>query len=308
MKKISIIVPVYFNEQSLLPLFERLQDLEQKLLLKKVALELLFVDDGSGDNSLQELHKIKVKRPETKIIKLTRNFGVIQAVKTALKYVTGDCYLSIAADLQDPPELIVDMVDEWLKGSKFVILVRKSRQDPPLKKLFARVYYKLLRMFVDRNYPRGGFDVALMDRTMFTMLQNSSKNMYIPLYAYWTGFQPKVIHYDRQERQFGKSRFTFAKSVKAFLDAILGFSIVPIRLISSIGIFISFISFGYGTFVVINALMGKITTPGFAAIASLISFLSGLIIVMLGVIGEYLWRIFDEVNKRPEAVVEEVFE
>lgn len=307
MKKISIVVPVYFNEQSLLPLFERIQQVEKDLFNKGIEVELIFVDDGSGDHSFNELVKIKEKRPETKLIKLTRNFGAVHASKTGIQFVTGDAFLILAADLQDPPELILQMVDEWQKGSKFVICVRNKRGDPFLKKRFAALYYKLLRTLVDKKFPQGGYDLALMDKMLLPYVQNSSKNIYTPVFCHWLGFKPKIIYYDRKERQFGKSMWTFSKSIKASIDAILGFSIIPIRLVSMIGLMISLISFFYGGMIAVNALLGKTIVPGFATTVTLIAFLCGLIIVMLGMIGEYLWRIFDEVNKRPETVIDDVF-
>jgi len=241
------------------------------------------------------------------VIKLTRNFGAVHASKTGFRYVTGDCFIILAADLQDPPELILKMVDHWLQGSKFVICTRNSRQDPLLSKLFARIYYQLLRFFVDKNYPKGGFDLALMDQSLLSFLVNSGKNIYTPLYAYWLGFKPVIIQYDRAKRIHGKSRWTFFKKLSAFFDALLGFSIFPIRFISIIGVFLSIASFIYGSVIVINALLGNAVLPGFPTIVALVSFLLGLIIVMLGIIGEYLWRTFDEVNSRPESVIDEIY-
>jgi len=146
-----------------------------------------------------------------------------------------------------------------------------------------------------------------MDRAFLTHMQNSSKNINPPLFAYWLGFEPEVILYERQKRIHGKSRWTFSKRVKLFLDSLLGFSVVPIRVISLIGVFVSIVSFGYGTLVLVSALRGKTAVLGFATIATLLSFLLGLIIVMLGVIGEYIWRIFDETSKRPESVIDEIY-
>jgi dolichol-phosphate mannosyltransferase len=164
-----------------------------------------------------------------------------------------------------------------------------------------------LRLFVVKDYPRGGFDLALMDKALLPYLNNSSKNINTPLFAYWLGFKPDVITYVRRERIHGKSRWNFWKRLKLFIDAILGFSIVPIRMISLIGLIVSMLSFGYGTLILINTLIGRSAVPGFATIVALTSFLLGLVIVMLGVIGEYLWRIFDETNKRPDAVIDEVY-
>jgi glycosyltransferase involved in cell wall biosynthesis len=306
-RKISIVVPVYFNEQSLAHLFEALVNIETRLLEKNVEMELIFVDDGSGDGSLKELLKIKQRRESTRVIKLTKNFGSVHASKTGFQFVTGDCFMILAADLQEPPELILSMVDKWLLGAKFIICKRIHRGDPPGSKLFSYLFYKLVRFFVIADYPSRGYDVALMDHDMLPYLRNSSKNINPPLFAYWLGFQPEVILYERQRRVHGKSRWTFSKRVKFFLDSLLGFSVFPIRLISMIGFFVSLASFSYGSTILINGLLGNTVVLGFATIVTILSFLLGLIIIMLGVIGEYIWRIFDEINKRPETVIDEIY-
>jgi glycosyltransferase involved in cell wall biosynthesis len=306
MKTLSVVVPVYFNEGSLPILAQRLATIETTLLSSDVAVELIFVDDGSRDTSWEQLLKIKAARPATKIVRLTRNFGAVHASKCGLQFITGDCFLIVAADLQDPPELILQLVERWQAGSKFVICARISRDDPPVSKLLATIYYRVLRLLVIRDYPRGGFDMALMDRAMLAPLQNSSKSLYTPLLAYWLGFKPDTVFYHRQPRLHGRSRWTFGKKFKAFLDVMLGFSVTPIRMISGLGAIVSLCSFGYGISVAIGALTGRVPVPGFASLVTLITFLLGLIIVMLGIIGEYLWRIFEETNKRPEVVIEEI--
>ena len=307
MKTISVVVPVYYNEGSLAPLLTELLEVEAKLLERGMALELIFVDDGSGDRSFDELLKIKQRRAATKIIKLTRNFGAIHATKTGFRFVTGDCFMNLAADLQDPPDLILKVIEKWQQGSKFVLATRSHRDDPLSSKFFAWVYYVLLRLFVVNDYPRGGFDLALMDKALLPYLNNSSKNINTPLFAYWLGFKPDIIEYARRKRTYGKSRWNFWKRLKLFFDAILGFSIVPIRMISLIGVVVSLLSFAYGFVILFNTLVGRGAVPGFATIVALTSFLLGLVIIMLGIIGEYLWRIFDETNKRPEAVIEEIY-
>jgi dolichol-phosphate mannosyltransferase len=305
-KVLSIIVPVYFNEGSLPHLFRELEEVEDRLLAVGVALELIFVDDGSGDGSFAELVKIKAARPATRLVKLSRNFGAVHSSKTGYHFVTGDAFLVIAADLQDPPGLIGEMVRRWLGGSKFVMCVREKRGDPPATRLFARLYYRLLRAMVVPDYPDGGYDMALMDRVMLPHMQSGGKNINPNVFAFWLGFKPDVIPYERRARVHGKSRWTFRKKLKFFLDTLLGFSIVPLRLISLTGMCVSAVSLAFVCFVVFNGLLGRYDVPGFATLASIISFLLGLVICMLGVIGEYLWRIFDEINGRPEAVIEEV--
>jgi len=304
MKKLSIVVPVYYNEESLPFLFEALQKLEHNLLEREIALELIFVDDGSGDDSFIELMKIKRARPATKLVKLSRNFGNIRAEKTGYRYITGDCFCALSADLQDPPELIEQMADYWLKGEKFVICVREQRVDPPLTTFFANLFYKLVRSFVIPDYPRGGFDLALMDKVMLPYMLASGKNINTALFAYSLGFEPVKISYKRQKREHGRSRWTFAKKFNYFIDSILGFSVLPLHLISWIGITLAFVSFLYGLYVILYVLIQGIEVPGFASLFTLTAFLSGLTLTMLGIIGQYIWRIFDEVNGSPESVIE----
>lgn len=304
---VSVIVPVYHNAQSLPHLFERIEEIEQQLIERhNVSLQLIFVNDGSRDESQQALLAIKAARPDITVVRLSRNFGAVHASRTGFQFVEGNAFVILAADLQDPPELLLEMVPKWLAGSKFVIAVRASREDPVLSRLYSWAYYRLLRFLVMPEYPEGGFDMALMDRAMLEPMRNCSKNAFTPLLAYWLGYQPAVVRYHRPKREHGKSGWSFSKKVKAFLDVMLGFSVTPIRLISAVGVVVAGASFTYGIVVTVNALFGNIPISGFASLVALITFLLGLIIVMLGIIGEYLWRIFDEVNKRPEAVIDDV--
>jgi polyisoprenyl-phosphate glycosyltransferase len=304
---ISVVIPVYYNEDSLPKLFEELGRVENELSKKKICLELIFVDDGSGDNSLDILLAFKNTRPETIVIKLTRNFGAIKAVKAGLKFVTGDAFSVLAADLQDPPNLILEMIDRWLSGSKFVLCARRTRDDPLMKKILAKLYYKIIRSIVIKNYPDGGYDLSLMDKTFLPHLLNSSKSVFLPLLAYWLGYKPDTIYYHRRARKNGKSRWTFSKNLATFLDVMLGFSVTPIRLISGIGLIVALASFLLGANVVISSFFFEMPVQGYVTIVALITFLLGLIIVMLGLIGEYLWRIFNEIDKKPDSVIEEIW-
>jgi dolichol-phosphate mannosyltransferase len=306
MKTISVVVPVYFNEDSLPILFENLLKTERTLLQQGLQMELVFVDDGSRDGSLKELLRIKQRRAGTKIVKLTRNFGAVHASKAGFRFVSGDCFLALAADLQDPPELIPRMVERWLAGAKLVICVRTKRNDSMRTRIAAAIYYRLVRLFVAKDYPRGGFDMALMDKALLPYLRDSSKNINTQLFAYWLGFKPEIIVYERPKRTHGKSRWSFSKKLKLFIDSIWGFSVIPIRVISLLGLLVSIASFVYGSVIAINAIRGKISVQGFPTVAALVSFLLGLILFTLGILGEYIWRIFDEANKRPEFVIEDV--
>lgn len=307
-KTVSVVIPVYYNAESLPILFDQLLGIEAQLAERGCGLELIFVDDGSGDNSVEVLLSLKTRRPATRVVKLARNFGAIHSSKVGLFFVTGGCFMWLSADLQDPPPLIVQMTDHWLKGAQYVIAARTTREDPPMTKFFAALYYRLVRAFVLPNYPRSGFDIILMDAQLMPYIRDSSKNINTSLLAHWLGVQPVTLQYHRPERQHGKSRWTFGKKVSYFIDSMLGFSIVPIRLMSLIGAVVSLASFLYGLYVVVYyALTGATDVQGFPTLVALITFLLGLILFMLGVIGEYVWRIFDEVTRRPEAVIERVY-
>jgi polyisoprenyl-phosphate glycosyltransferase len=306
-KTLSVIIPVYFNAESLPPLFIALTDVECKLQARGVALELIFVNDGSRDRSLEELLSIKRQRPLTKVVSLTRNFGVMAANKVGFKFVTGDAFAILAADMQDPPEQLLPMVDKWLEGHKFVVSARASRQDPTISVFFARLYYVLLDWMVIKNYPAGGYDMMLMDKVMLPHMLSSAKHTITPVYAFWLGFPPYVLHYARRKRVGGTSMFTVRKRLQFLIGSISSFSTAPIRILSLFGMAVAILSFFYATDIVMNALFGRFDIRGFATLATLISFFCGLILFMLGLIGEYLWRVFDAVNNIPEAVIDETF-
>ena len=306
-KTLSVVVPVYFNEGSLPQLFVAVRAFEQQLAERNVALELIFVNDGSGDDSMREMLAIKRQRPATKLISLTRNFGAVSASKTGFRYVTGDAFIVLAADLQDPPEQILPMVDHWLAGSKFVVGARATRDDPLTSKLWAWLFYRVVESMVLPGYPPGGFDLMLMDRVMLPYMVGSTKNTNPNLYAFWLGYKPVILHFHRHKRRGGASRWTLAKKVKYFIDTICGFTAVPIRAMSMLGFVVALLSIVYGVYIAFSAVLGKVPVQGFATIVALISFFSGLILMMLGTLGEYLWRVFDAIGSKPESVVDEAF-
>lgn len=306
MKVVSVGIPVYYNEGSLALLADRLIEVDRKLSSRGTQLELVFVDDGSGDDSYRELLKIRERFPRTIVCKHTRNFGALVALKTSLANATGDCWVLLSADLQDPPELIEEMVVRWLEGAKYVICQRRRREDPLSTRMFAAAYYWLVRKLIVKDYPVGGFDFSLMNRQMMDLVRAAPKNVNFVMFCFWLGFRPELISYDRQERVHGTSRWSFMKKLKLALDTFLGFSAAPIRFISSIGLLVSLVSFAYGSFQLLAALTGFVVVKGFASIVVLITFLLGLIIFFLGVIAEYLWRILYEVNRLPEGVVDTV--
>ncbi|MDA7842775.1 glycosyltransferase family 2 protein [Methylophilaceae bacterium] len=305
--KISIVTPVYFNGPTLPKLFAELKKVEAKLKSRYILLEIIFVDDGSKDDSLEKLILFKGKSKNIKIVKLTKNFGSMAAIRAGLNFVTGDAFTLLAADLQEPPELIINMVDKWLGGFKYIVCARKERKDPLFTRFFSGFYYILLRALVVQDYPTGGYDLSLMDKALLPFMQKSGKSVNLLLYAHSLGFKREIIYYKRRQRDSGKSMWTFSKKLNFFIDSILGSSILPLRYISLVGVITSIGSFVYGFYIIINALSNSIPIPGWASLAVLISMLMGLVIFMLGMIGEYIWRIYNELNGTPDAVIDEIF-
>jgi polyisoprenyl-phosphate glycosyltransferase len=303
----SIIIPIYYNELNLPQTVKRLIELQK--LIPKYEVEYLFVDDGSGDNSLALLLDYKKKYKEIKIVKLSRNFGSMAAVQAGLNYVSGSCIGIISADLQEPPELFVEMIESWEQGNKIVMAARAGREDPINQKIFSNMFYLLLDKLALRGYPKGGFDFVLFDRQVLDEIKAiNEKNTNIMNLLFWTGHKQAVIPYTRKKRAIGKSKWTLTKKFKLFIDSFVNFSYAPIRIMSLIGIATSLISFFYGIFIVFNRLFNNIIVEGWASIAVIISFLLGIIMFMLGIIGEYLWRILDETRKRPSFIVDEIYE
>ncbi len=307
MKTVSVVIPVYFNETSLPLLFDELREFEAQLAQRQLNLELIFVNDGSKDNSQQVLIEFKQKRPQTKIVKHTKNFGAIAASKTGFQYVTGDAFLVHSADLQDPVSQILAMVDEWLKGHKYVIAVRTDREDPMTTKIFSRIYYWILQTLVLADYPTGGFDLMLSEKEILPYLLKSDRHVNVNVYTYALGYTPKTLFYARRKRTHGRSRWTFRKKLNHMVNTITSFSAAPIRIMAVFGFFVSLVSFLYGAHMIISRLQDKVSLPGFVTIVVMISFFSGLILLMLGIIGEYMYRTFERTGHRPEAVVESAY-
>ncbi|MFI2859225.1 glycosyltransferase family 2 protein [Paenibacillus sp. JSM ZJ436] len=305
--KFSIVVPIYYNELNIphtVPRLQRLQD-----LIPDCEFEFVFVDDGSKDRSFELLLKERESDPRIKVVKLSKNFGSMSAIQAGLRYTTGDCVGIIAADLQDPPELFKDMIDRWKNDKKVVLGTRSDREESFSQKLFSNTYYSLLRKFALKDYPEGGFDFLLVDRQVVNeVVEIREKNTNIMSLIYWLGHDRDCIPYVRQERKLGKSRWTLSKKIKLFVDSFVSFSYTPIRFMSTIGVITAVISFLYGIFVVVSTIFGLIELQGWTTIISLITFLLGIIMIMLGIIGEYLWRILDESRARPPYVVDEIYE
>lgn len=301
-KKISVVVPVYFNAASLPALFERLDALKLKLKSSNLDLEVIATDDGSKDDSYQVLLDLEKTYDFLSSFQLTKNFGEATASKFGLRKITGDAFVVLAADLQDPPELIFDMAISWKEGNSYVICERSERQDPLFSKLLATLYYKFLTKFIMPTYPKKGFDLFLMDAKYLPVIIDSSKSSSIPLILSWIGIEPKRISYIRNAREHGKSAWSLLKRINLLLDVLFSFSRKPIRIVSVTGAITAIGGLIYGLVVIVERLNGTGGSQGTASLIALVSFTSGLVLLTLGVIAEYIWRIWDEVNNRPDGL------
>lgn len=304
----SIVVPVYQNAANLPDTVPRLLTLQDRLL--DFDLEIVFVDDGSADGSLQALHRFQRENPSViTIVKLTRNFGQLAAINVGLSTARGACVGIISADLQDPCELFVDLIDAWRKGAKLVIAERAVRYGNPVSNFFSNMFWWLVSKLAVPGFPPGGFDFCLLDRTLVEDAVRCSQahiNPFVTL-AYF-GYPEHRIPYTRQNRTKGRSQWTLFKKVDLMLGTLFSFTSVPIKSFIYLGFFISFLSMIYMVYVVFGVFIYGTPVAGWPTLAVLITFFGGISILFLGIIGEYVWQIVVQTRRRPEAVVDYVKE
>ena len=304
--KISFVIAVYHNEGAISKTHEKIQSVFARDLTEN-EYEIVFVDDGSKDGSLVEILKLKEQDSRIKAITFTRNFGQMAAMLAGFREASGDAIINISADLQDPVELIPQMVEKWQGGSEIVICYRTDRADTLFAKLFSWLAYGVLRISLPQ-IPPGGFDFVLMDRKVMDVFNAIDvRHRFFQGDLLWTGYRTSFIPYVRLKRTIGTSQYNFGKKLKNFLDAILDVSYLPIRFISLVGLITSGLGVLYSASIVISWLRGETPFTGWAPIMIVILLVGGLIMVMLGVIGEYVWRINEEVRKRPNYVVRDKY-
>ena len=307
MEKLSIIIPVYQNELNLPHTYPAIkEELDRNNNIDNY--ELVFVDDGSTDNSFKELQKIyESDKKHITIIKFSRNFGQVAAWQAGLSNSSGDCMAVISADLQDPPSLISDMFMEWKNKNKIVIAARKHREDSYGSKITSKIFYGLMRRFSPLSVPIGGYDCFLIDKSIRDiLLKMKERNAFLQGQILWTGYKPKIIYYNRRKRESGKTQWSIFKKVKYFIDGIFGYSFFPIRLITSAGMVLFLIGTFYSIGLIFQRIYFGTRMVGWTSIMILIVILSGFQMMMMGIIGEYLWRNFDETRKRPLYLIEQI--
>lgn len=306
MKKLSIVIPVYFNESSLLPLYNDLNDnVLKKLHDYNLDYELIFVDDGSKDNSYMVMKELAKLDNKIVLLKLSRNFGEHAAILAGLSQCTGDLAVRKAADLQEPSTLILDMIEKYKEGNKVVLAVRASREEPLVQKCLSSLYASIMRKFALPNMPKGGFDSFLIDRQVIDILVDmKEKNTSLMSQILWSGFSTATVPYDRLKRTIGKSKWTFSKKVKLSIDSLLGFSYFPIRFISFLGLLLSLIAFIGLCFIIFKKVTGSIDVEGYSSIIVILLFGFGIVMLALGILGEYMWRMFDAARNRPPFIID----
>ncbi len=305
MKTISILIPAY-NEQSVLPmLFKRLQGLADKE--PDYNFEFLFVNDGSTDDTLRIIQQASKVDKRIAYINLSRNFGKETAMIAGLDTVKGDATVIIDADLQDPPELIPKMISFWNEGYDDVYAKRRSRDGESwLKKKTSKMYYRTLQRVTHIPIQEDTGDFRLLDRRVVEALKEfrESQRNTKALFS-WVGFKKKEIMYDRDPRAAGETKWNYFKLVNLALDGITSFTTAPLRLASVFGMIVSFAAFIYILYLLIRPLFGVSTGDGYSSIMAVVLFLGGVQLLSLGVIGEYIGRIFNETKDRPLYFIEE---
>ena len=306
MKKISVVIPMYYEEEVANECYNR----TKKVLngLENYDHEIVFVNDGSKDKTLPILKEIATKDEKAKVISFSRNFGHQAAVTAGLKFVTGDCILIIDSDMQDPPELLVDMLKLWEDGNEVIYAKRKTRKgESKFKLMTAKMFYKILNNLSDVEIPKDTGDFRLVDRKVVDVINSMPEhNKFLRGLFSWVGFKQEPIEYERQERCAGKTKYPLKKMLKLASDGIISFSTKPLKIIGGIGIASIFISF----ILLIYAILSYIfkwnnLASGWTSLMVAITFFAGVQLVSIWMISEYIARIYDDTKQRPEYIINE---
>lgn len=304
MKKVSVVIPMYNEEEVIKASFSKIQEVLEKLT--RYDYEIICVDDGSKDKTFNILKEIASENQNVKVISFSRNFGHQAAVTAGLKEVTGDAIVIMDADLQDPPELIPEMLELWEQGNEVIYGKRKTRKgESKFKLLTAKMFYNALNALSDVDIPKDTGDFRLVDRKVVDVINLLPEhNKFLRGLFTWVGFEQKAFEYERRKRFAGKTKYPLKKMVKLASDGIIGFSTKPLKLVGSLGILAIIIS----GIILIYSILSFIfkwnnLTPGWTSIMVSTMFFSGTILLSLWMIGEYIARIYDESKGRPQYII-----
>lgn len=306
-KLVSIVIPVYRNEGSLFELHTRLK----KAIVdnfESFKYEIIFVDDGSDDDSLMTLLSIREQDSNVAVIKLSKNFGQFAANNAGFQQAHGDIVINLSADLQDPPELIVDMIQKIVNGDDIVLGVRAKTSETLFKSLTSRLHYKLVRFSVP-NYPKGGFDFWAVNKRAFSAFMSFRdiiRRNQIDLLS--IGFKVGIVEYEKQERKHGTSQYDFLKRLNISISQILASAFWPLRMASLFGLIFTVVGFIYAVHLFAAYFIRDAPFEGWTPIMILLLIIGGVIMTMLGIIGEYLWRIYFETKQRPLYFIDKIYD
>ena len=293
---ISVIVPAMNEQDNVQPFYDVVKAVIDSL--SDFDWEIIFIDDGSTDATVERVLALREKDPRLCVLQLSRNFGSYAAIKAGFDYARGDACISISADLQDSPELFKAFTARWQEGYDIVWGTREQRDDPWSKTLMASLFYRLIRRLALADLPDQGMDCGLFDRKVIDVFRRIRDKNSIPFMTiYWMGFRQARVPYHRESRR------PVGKRIKAALDVITAFSYLPIRLSSYLGLLISTVAFIVAVVVLFNRLVLGIGGWGWPSLMVTMLFLGGVQMLMLGIIGEYLWRINSEIRDRPQYIV-----
>jgi dolichol-phosphate mannosyltransferase len=302
--ELSVVIPVYNEEDNLSTLHARLVAVLERSALR---FEVIFVDDGSRDTSLPVLRALAAADRRICVVELARNFGHQIAISAGLDHARGDGVIVMDADLQDPPEVLPEFIAKWREGHDVVYAIREQRKEHWLMRAAYAGFYRLLRRVANIDIPLDAGDFCIMDRRVVELLNGMpERTRFVRGIRSWIGLDQVGLAYERQARHAGRPKFTFSRLVYLALDGLISFSYVPLRVITLTGLAVSFVSIVLALFYAVKKLTVGLNPPGFATLIVAIFFLAGMQLITIGVIGEYVGRIFEEVKRRPMYVVRRI--
>ncbi|MCA1060820.1 glycosyltransferase family 2 protein [Rossellomorea aquimaris] len=301
---ISVVVPMYYEEEVAQECYNRLKKV---MIENNIHYEFIFVNDGSTDKTLDILNEIAEEDSQAKIVNFARNFGHQTAVTAGIDYAEGDAIVIIDADLQDPPEVIPTLISKWREGYEIVYAKRKKRSgETKFKLLTAKYFYKFLNYMSDIDIPKDTGDFRIIDRKAADVFKTmTERNRFVRGMFSWIGFKQTFIEYERDERFAGETKYPLKKMIKFASDGIIAFSTKPLKLVMTIGFFSVLISFLVLVYAILVKLFGREVETGWASIMVAITFFSGVQLLGMGIVGEYIARIYDESKNRPIYIVKE---